>query len=112
MPKRIHDLAKELGIKSKAIIERCIAEGVPAEKVKNHMATLSLGLEATIREWFTTDPRYFEGRELVLVIDPGTASKEALGEFLYEISKLHRMLGGAGVSFEIEDIRQPALELV
>jgi len=52
LAKRIHDIAKELGIKSKAIIDKCVAEGVPADKVKNHMATLSPGLEASIREWF------------------------------------------------------------
>ena len=52
MAKRIHDIAKELGIKSKAIIDKCIAEGIPPDKVRNHMATVSPGLEATIREWF------------------------------------------------------------
>ncbi len=50
--KRIHDIAKELGITSKVIIEKCIAEGVPADMVKNHMAVVKAGLEASIREWF------------------------------------------------------------
>ena len=50
---RVHILAKELGVKSKAILEKCQAEGLP---VKNHMSTLSAGLEATIREWFTQGP--------------------------------------------------------
>lgn len=50
--KRIHDLAKELGIESKVIIKKCLDEGVPAELVKNHMSALSVGLEASIREWF------------------------------------------------------------
>ena len=54
MAKRISDIAKELGIQSKAIIEKCIAEGVPAEKVKGHASTLSAGLEASIRDWFST----------------------------------------------------------
>lgn len=52
--KRIHNVAKELGIDSKLIIEKCIAEGIPADKVKNHMAIVSSGLEATIKEWFST----------------------------------------------------------
>ncbi|MFN7020230.1 MAG: translation initiation factor IF-2 [Phycisphaerales bacterium] len=56
MATRIHTIAKELGIKSQAIIDKCIAEGVPAETVKNHMAVLSKGLEATIREWFAAAP--------------------------------------------------------
>ncbi|MCC6322509.1 MAG: translation initiation factor IF-2 [Phycisphaerales bacterium] len=56
MATRIHTIAKELGIKSQAIIDKCIAEGIPAETVKNHMAVLSKGLEITIREWFSSAP--------------------------------------------------------
>jgi translation initiation factor IF-2 len=52
--KRIHNIAKELGIDSKAIIAKCVAEGVPADKVQNHMAIVSPGLEASIKEWFST----------------------------------------------------------
>jgi len=44
-------LAKELGVKSTAIVEKCKAEGLT--NVENHMSTLSAGLAATIREWFT-----------------------------------------------------------
>ncbi len=47
---RVHILAKELGVKSKAIVEKCQAEGLD---IKNHMATISAGLAATIREWFS-----------------------------------------------------------
>lgn len=47
---RVHILAKELGVKSSAIIKKCQDEGLD---VKNHMAVLSAGLAATIREWFT-----------------------------------------------------------
>jgi translation initiation factor IF-2 len=53
LAKRISDIAKELGIQSKAIIDKCLAEGIPADKVKSHTSTLSAGLEATIREWFS-----------------------------------------------------------
>ena len=52
MAKRIFDLAKEIGITSKAIIDKCIAEGVPVETVKTHMSPVKAGLEASIREWF------------------------------------------------------------
>jgi translation initiation factor IF-2 len=52
LAKRIFELAKELDVKSKAIIDKCVAEGIPEDKVKNHMATVSPGLEASIREWF------------------------------------------------------------
>jgi translation initiation factor IF-2 len=47
---RVHILAKELGVNSKAILDKCRAEGLD---VKNHMTVLSAGLEATIREWFS-----------------------------------------------------------
>jgi len=47
---RIHTLAKEIGVDSKVIIEKCRAEEID---VKNHMHVVGPGLEATIREWFT-----------------------------------------------------------
>ncbi len=47
---RVYKLAKELGVKSKAIVEKCQHEGLD---VKNHMSTISAGLAATIREWFS-----------------------------------------------------------
>jgi len=47
---RIYILARELGVKSSAIIEKCRAEGLD---VKNHMSVISAGLAATIREWFS-----------------------------------------------------------
>ena len=50
---RIFELAKELGIKSKVIVEKCHAEGIPKDVIKNHMSTMSLGLEQTVREWFS-----------------------------------------------------------
>lgn len=47
---RVHLLAKELGVKSNAIVEKCQAEGLD---IKNHMSTISAGLAATIKEWFS-----------------------------------------------------------
>ena len=49
---RIHVLAKELGVKSKVLVEKCDAEGVP--DITNHMSVVKLGLAATIRQWFST----------------------------------------------------------
>lgn len=43
-------MATELGVKSTAIAEKCQSEGLD---VKNHMSTISAGLAATIREWFS-----------------------------------------------------------
>ena len=52
--KRISDIAKELGVASKLIIQKCVDEGVPADKVKSHASVVSAGLEASIREWFSS----------------------------------------------------------
>ncbi len=49
--KRVHNIAKELGVDSKAIVAKCKAEGVP--DVTNHMSVVKVGLEHTIREWFS-----------------------------------------------------------
>jgi len=51
--KRISDIAKELGIASKVIIQKCLDEGIPSDKLKGHMSVVSAGLEASIREWFS-----------------------------------------------------------
>lgn len=66
---RIHNIAKELGIASKAIIDKCVAEGIPEDKVKNHMAVVSPGLEATIREWFSTAPASGTAVEMTAHVD-------------------------------------------
>jgi len=47
---RVYILARELGVKSSAIVKKCQSEGLD---VKNHMAAISAGLAATIREWFS-----------------------------------------------------------
>ncbi|MCA9294144.1 MAG: translation initiation factor IF-2 [Phycisphaerales bacterium] len=51
--RRVHEIARELGVKSKAIVDKCTAEGIPG--INNHMSSISAGLEATIREWFSTE---------------------------------------------------------
>jgi translation initiation factor IF-2 len=50
---RVHTLSKELGVTSKAIIDKCKSEGV--EGVTNHMSAVSAGLAETIREWFSIE---------------------------------------------------------
>jgi len=47
---RVYILARELGVKSAAIVKKCQDEGLD---VKNHMSVISAGLAATIREWFS-----------------------------------------------------------
>ncbi|MCB9843746.1 MAG: translation initiation factor IF-2 [Phycisphaeraceae bacterium] len=53
MAKRVFELAKELSVKSKAIVDKCQAEGIP--NISNHMSSVSAGLEATIVDWFSAD---------------------------------------------------------
>jgi len=48
---RVYILARELGVKSTSIIKKCQDEGLA--QINNHMATISAGLAATIREWFS-----------------------------------------------------------
>jgi hypothetical protein len=50
--KRLFEIAKELGLPAKTIVEKCQAEGIPASVIKDHMSSVSVGLEATIRQWF------------------------------------------------------------
>ncbi|MBI5725344.1 MAG: translation initiation factor IF-2 [Planctomycetes bacterium] len=49
-PLRVFELAKELDVTSKAVIDKCAEEGIV---LKNHMAVLTAGLAASIREWFS-----------------------------------------------------------
>jgi translation initiation factor IF-2 len=48
--KRVFQLAKEIGVSSKDIVEKCKAEEIPG--ITNHMSAVNVGLAATIREWF------------------------------------------------------------
>ena len=65
---RVYILARELGVKSSAIVRKCQDEGLD---VKNHMSAISAGLAATIREWFS------EGENVTTV---ETAEKVDLAE--------------------------------
>jgi translation initiation factor IF-2 len=47
---RVYLLARELGVSSTAIMKKCQDEGLD---IRNHMAVISAGLAATIREWFS-----------------------------------------------------------
>ena len=48
---RVFQIAKELGVDSKDIVSKCLAEEIPG--IENHMSVVSVGLAATIREWFS-----------------------------------------------------------
>ena len=49
--KKVFEIGKDLGVDSKAIIAKCKAEGVPG--IETHMSPVKIGLEMTIREWFS-----------------------------------------------------------
>ncbi len=51
--KRVFEIAKTLGVTSKAIVAKCQAEGVPG--ITNHMSTVKIGLVQTITEWFSEE---------------------------------------------------------
>jgi len=48
---RVNQLAKELGVESKAILARLKTEGL-SDAAPNHMSVISLGLAESVREWF------------------------------------------------------------
>src|SRR6476646_95434 len=50
---RVNQLAKELGVQSKQILDKLRDEGL-SEKAPNHMSVLPLGLAESVREWFST----------------------------------------------------------
>ena len=50
---RVNLLAKELGVESKAILQKLKEEGL-GDAAPNHMSTLSLGLAESVREWFSS----------------------------------------------------------
>jgi len=45
--------------------------------------------------------------ELAIYVDPGSASAEAVGELLSEISHLYRMIGGSGITFTNSGVAFP-----
>ena len=76
MAKRIYTLAKELGVDSKTIVAKCQAEGL-GDTVKNHMSTLSAGLEATIQEWFSEVEVVHTAVEVGEKVDVAAAKRKA-----------------------------------
>ena len=70
---RVFQIAKELGVASKAVVEKCQAEGVPG--IENHMSTVKVGLAQTIREWFSEDHQVQTAVESTDQVDLGKAKK-------------------------------------
>jgi translation initiation factor IF-2 len=51
---RVNQLAKELGVQSKQILDKLRDEGL-SDKAPNHMSVLPLGLAESVREWFSSE---------------------------------------------------------
>ena len=49
--RKVFEIAKDLGVTSKAIVEKCRAEEVPG--IADHRSVVKIGLELTIRQWFS-----------------------------------------------------------
>jgi translation initiation factor IF-2 len=71
LAKRVFEIAKDLEVKSKAIVDKCIAEGIP--NIQNHMSSVGAGLEATIREWFSNASQSSSGGSTATAVE--TAAK-------------------------------------
>ena len=57
---KIKDLAKEVGLTSRELIDRCRAEGV---LVQNSITKLNRASEAKVRGWFNVDARETSSNE-------------------------------------------------
>ncbi len=91
--KRIFEIAKELNVESKLIIQKCWDEGISKDVVKNHMSAVTIGLAESIKEWF-------HGAGSVTTTAVETAAKveqsaEALSEAKKAGLRRARPLGGA-----------------
>ena len=75
--KRVHHIAKELGVNSKAIVVKCQAEGVP--DIVNHMSAVKVGLEATINDWFATEAPADESHTSIETTDKVDLTKARKG---------------------------------
>jgi hypothetical protein len=50
--KRLFEIAKELGVSARVIIEKCRDEGITRPVVRDQMTPVPAWLEASIRVWF------------------------------------------------------------
>jgi translation initiation factor IF-2 len=96
---RVYILARELGVKSSAIVKKCQDEGL---NVQNHMATISAGLAATIREWFS------EGENVTTI---ETAEKVDLAEVRVKRKPKHVEQTQVAVEPEIGEEEAPGAEI-
>lgn len=103
----IPDLAIRTGVNEKVIakVENEGAEGVEIEHIKKMAKAVGAKLEWLISlqhvegERAGSSNRLDDSSTFSIVIDPGSATPEEIGELLHEISVLYRMIGGSGITF-------------
>jgi DNA-binding GntR family transcriptional regulator len=98
---RVNQLAKELDVESRDILNWLRAEGL-VDKAPNHMSVLSKRDADNVRDAFAAG--------LAVTLDPGSATAEELAELLAEISTLYRLVGGSGVDFTVTEVREGVAE--
>ncbi|MDP6601702.1 MAG: translation initiation factor IF-2 N-terminal domain-containing protein, partial [Phycisphaerales bacterium] len=72
---RVHQVAKEMGVSSKDIIAKCQDEAIA--DITNHMSALSIGLAATVREWFSDSAKSTTTVETAAPVDVAKVKKKA-----------------------------------
>lgn len=108
--RRVHEIAKELGVDSKAIVNKCVAEGIPG--VTSHMSPVKAGLEATIKEWFGTAQAQAAATtavETAAKVDLAKARKPARRKKA-DGTDVHHDEGGVATADHAETHEEPAHE--
>ena len=103
--KRVHQLAKELGVSSKDIVSKCQAEGIP--DITNHMSAISVGLSVTVREWFGEGSSASTAVETAAPVDVAAARKKAPRK-----KAAPKIAAKATVKAAATAVEEPALETV
>ena len=103
--KRVHQLAKELGVSSKDIVSKCQAEGIP--DITNHMSAISVGLSVTVREWFGEGSSASTAVETAAPVDVAAARKKAPRK-----KAAPKIAAKASVKASATAVEEPKLETV
>jgi len=105
--KRVHQLAKELGVSSKDIVSKCQAEDIP--DITNHMSAISVGLSVTVREWFGEGSSASTAIETAAPVDVEAARKKAPRKKAASKATAKKK---ASVKASTPVVEEPALETV
>jgi translation initiation factor IF-2 len=103
--KRVHQLAKELGVSSKDIVSKCQAEGIP--DITNHMSAISVGLSVTVCEWFGEGSSASTAVETAAPVDVAAARKKAPRK-----KAVSAIAAKASVNAAAPAVKEPKLETV